>query len=48
MFVSRGVAPPEDAATIQRVLAIPPKRHEKNLVIYLTEDEADADRSVQP
>lgn len=33
---------PEDAATIQRVLAIPAKRTERNLVTYLTEEEADA------
>jgi len=30
---------PEHAATIQRVLAIPPKRHQRNLVSYLTEAE---------
>jgi integrase/recombinase XerD len=33
---------PEDAATIQRVLAIPPKRAQRNLVTYLTEPEVDA------
>jgi integrase len=33
---------PEHAATIQRVLAIPPKRAERNLVTYLTEPEVDA------
>ena len=33
---------PEHAASIQRVLAIPAKRCERNLVTYLTEDEADA------
>lgn len=33
---------PEDAALIQRVLAIPPKRTDKALVTYLTEDEMDA------
>jgi site-specific recombinase XerD len=33
---------PEHAATIQRVLAIPPKRAEHNLVTYLTEPEVDA------
>jgi integrase/recombinase XerD len=33
---------PEHAATIQRVLAIPAKRHEHNLVSYLTEAEVDA------
>ena len=33
---------PEDAATIQRVLAIPTKRTQRNLVTYLTEPEVDA------
>lgn len=33
---------PEHAATIQRVLTIPPKRAERNLVTYLTEPEVDA------
>jgi integrase/recombinase XerD len=33
---------PEHAATIQRVLAIPTKRHEQRLVNYLTDDEIDA------
>ena len=33
---------PEHAASIQRVLAIPAKRCERNLVTYLTKDEADA------
>lgn len=33
---------PEHAASIQRVLAIPPKRAERNLVTYLTESEVDA------
>jgi integrase/recombinase XerD len=33
---------PEHAASIQRVLAIPPKRTERNLVTYLTEEEVDA------
>ena len=33
---------PEHAATIQRVLAIPAKRFERNLVTFLTEPEADA------
>jgi Site-specific recombinase XerD len=33
---------PEDAATIQRVLAIPTKRTERNLLTYLTEAEVDA------
>ncbi len=33
---------PEHAASIQRVLAIAPKRFERNLVTYLTDEEADA------
>jgi integrase/recombinase XerD len=33
---------PEHAASIQRVLAIPPKRFERELVTFLTEHEADA------
>ncbi len=33
---------PEHAASIQRVLAIPAKRSERNLVTYLTDEEADA------
>ena len=33
---------PEHAATIQRVLAIPTKRHERRLVTWLTEPEVDA------
>jgi len=33
---------PEHAATIQRVLAIPPKRFERNLVCFLTAPEVDA------
>jgi integrase/recombinase XerD len=33
---------PEHAASIQRVLAIPPKRFERNVVAYLTDDEVDA------
>lgn len=33
---------PEHAATIQRVLAIPPKRFERNLITYLTDHEVDA------
>jgi site-specific recombinase XerD len=32
---------PEHAASIQRVLAIPPKRFERNLVTFLTDDEVD-------
>jgi integrase/recombinase XerD len=33
---------PEHAASIQRVLAIPPKRFERNLITFLTDDEVDA------
>jgi integrase/recombinase XerD len=33
---------PEHAATIQRVLAIPPKRCDQQLIDYLTDDETDA------
>lgn len=33
---------PEHAATIQRVLAIPTKRHDRNLVTYLTDAEVEA------
>ena len=33
---------PEHAADIQRVLAIPPKRYDKTLITYLTEDEITA------
>jgi integrase/recombinase XerD len=33
---------PEDAAVIQRVLAIPPKRFDKALITYLTEQEITA------
>jgi site-specific recombinase XerD len=33
---------PEHAATISRVLAIPPKRHDRAIVTYLTEAEVDA------
>jgi len=33
---------PEHAASIQRVLAIPPKRFQRNLITYLTTEEADA------
>ena len=33
---------PEHAASIQRVLTIPTKRFERNLVTYLTDDEVDA------
>jgi site-specific recombinase XerD len=33
---------PEDAAVIQRVLAIPPKRFDRTIVTYLTEEEIEA------
>ena len=33
---------PEHAASLQRVLAIPPKRFERNLVTFLSEEEVDA------
>ena len=33
---------PEHAASVQRVLAIPPKRFERNLVTFLTDEEVDA------
>ncbi len=33
---------PQDAAVIQRVLAIPPKRFDRTLITYLTEEEIDA------
>ncbi len=33
---------PEHAASVQRVLAVPPKRTDRNLVTYLTEPEVDA------
>ena len=33
---------PEHAATVQRVLAIPPKRTQRNLLTYLTDPEVDA------
>jgi site-specific recombinase XerD len=33
---------PEHGASVQRVLAIPPKRTERNILTYLTEDETDA------
>ncbi len=33
---------PEHAAVIERVLAIPPKRHGKTLITFLTKSETDA------
>ena len=38
----RAAATPSTPASIERVLAIPPKRTERNLVTYLTEPEVDA------
>lgn len=42
MFAYAALRHPEHAASIQRVLAIPTKRTDKNLVTYLTDDEVDA------
>ena len=42
LFAWAALRHPEHAASIQRVLAIPPKRFEHNLVTYLTETEVDA------
>jgi len=42
LFAYLALNHPEDAATIQRVLAIPTKRTERNLLTYLTEAEIDA------
>ena len=42
LFGYAALGHPEHAATIQRVLAIPIKRFERNLVTYLTDDEASA------
>ena len=42
LFTYMALHHPEHAATIQRVLAIPHKRTERNLVTYLTEPEIDA------
>lgn len=42
LFAYLALHHPEHAASIQRVLAIPPKRTERNLLTYLTEPEADA------
>jgi integrase/recombinase XerD len=41
-FAYAALRHPEHAASIQRVLAIQPKRHQRNLVSYLTEDELGA------
>ncbi len=42
LFAYLALHHPEHAASIQRVLAIPPKRTEKNLLTYLTDTEVDA------
>ncbi len=42
LFAYLALQHPEHADTIARVLAIPPKRAEKNLLTYLTEPEVDA------
>ncbi len=42
LFAYSALRHPEDAATIQRVLAVPTKRFEKNLVTYLDDTEVDA------
>lgn len=42
LFAYAALRCPEHAALIARVLAIPPKRFERNLVTYLTDPEADA------
>lgn len=42
LFAYAALRHPEHAASIQRVLAIPTRRFERNLVTYLTDDEVDA------
>ena len=42
LFAYLALCHPEHGASIQRVLAIPPKRTERNLLTYLTEPEVDA------
>jgi integrase/recombinase XerD len=42
LFRHAALRRPDDAAVIQRVLAIPPKRFDRTLVIYLTEEEMTA------
>lgn len=42
LFTYAALRHPEHAASIQRVLAIPPKRFQRNLVTFLTDDEVDA------
>jgi integrase/recombinase XerD len=42
LFAYLALQHPEHAASVQRVLAVPPKRTDRNLVTYLTEPEVDA------
>src|SRR6266478_645155 len=42
LFRHAALCRPDDAAVIHRVLAIPPKRFDRALVIYLTEEEITA------
>ena len=42
LFTYAALRHPEHAASIQRVLAIPAKRHQRNLVTFLSEDKVDA------
>jgi site-specific recombinase XerD len=42
LFAYAALRHPEHAASIQRVLAIPPKRHENMLLTYLADDEVEA------
>jgi integrase/recombinase XerD len=42
LFTYAALRHPEHAASIQRVLAVPPKRHENKLLTYLADDEVDA------
>jgi integrase/recombinase XerD len=42
LFGYAALRQPEHAAVIQRVLAIPPKRYQRNVISWLTEPEADA------
>lgn len=42
LFTYAALRHPEHAASIQRVLAIPPKRHENRLLTYLADEEVEA------
>ncbi|MGB8379950.1 MAG: integrase, partial [Dermatophilaceae bacterium] len=42
LFRFAALTHPQNAAVIQRVLAIPPKRVDQRLVTYLSDDEVDA------